>query len=53
AWPTQAPSYLTGCLEIERMRAQWTGDLRGFHDTLAGSGCLPLGLAGRALTGGS
>ncbi|MGH3963960.1 MAG: DUF885 domain-containing protein [Pseudonocardiaceae bacterium] len=53
AWPTQAPSYLTGCLEIERMRAQWSGDLRGFHDTLAGSGCLPLGLARRALAGGS
>ncbi|MGH4007241.1 MAG: DUF885 domain-containing protein, partial [Pseudonocardiaceae bacterium] len=53
AWPTQAPSYLTGCLEIEDMRAQWTGDLRGFHDTLGGSGCLPLGLARRALAGGS
>jgi uncharacterized protein (DUF885 family) len=53
AWPTQAPSYLTGCLEIERLRAQWPGDLRGFHDTLAGSGCLPLGLIRRALTGGS
>ncbi|HZA15966.1 MAG TPA: DUF885 domain-containing protein [Pseudonocardiaceae bacterium] len=53
AWPTQAPSYLTGCLEIEHMRAQWTGSLREFHDTLAGSGCLPLGLARRALASGS
>ncbi|MGH3853184.1 MAG: DUF885 domain-containing protein, partial [Pseudonocardiaceae bacterium] len=53
AWPTQAPSYLTGCLEIERLRAQWPGELRDFHDTLAGSGCLPLGLARRALAGGS
>jgi uncharacterized protein (DUF885 family) len=51
--PTEAPSYLTGCLEIERLRAQWPGDLRGFHDALAGSGCLPLGLTRRALTGGS
>lgn len=49
AWPTQAPSYLTGCLEIEQLRTQWDGDLRGFHDALAGSGCLPLGLARRAL----
>ncbi|MDQ3760141.1 MAG: DUF885 domain-containing protein [Actinomycetota bacterium] len=53
AWPTQAPSYLTGCLEIERLRVQWPGELRDFHDTLAGSGCLPLGLAKRALAGGS
>ncbi|MGH3821401.1 MAG: DUF885 domain-containing protein, partial [Pseudonocardiaceae bacterium] len=53
AWPTQAVSYLTGCLEIEQWRAHWSGELREFHDTLAGSGCLPLGLAKRALTSGS
>jgi uncharacterized protein (DUF885 family) len=53
AWPTQAPSYLTGCLEIEQLRAQWPGELRDFHDTLAGSGCLPLGLARRAIAGDS
>jgi uncharacterized protein (DUF885 family) len=53
AWPTQAPSYLTGCLEIEQMRGQWPGQLREFHDALAGSGCLPLGLARRALAGNS
>jgi uncharacterized protein (DUF885 family) len=53
AWPTQAPSYLTGCLEIEQLRAQWPGPLRDFHDRLAGSGCLPLGLARQALAGGS
>jgi len=51
AWPTQAPSYLTGSLEIERIRADYLaagrGDLRSFHDTLAGSGALPLGLARR------
>jgi uncharacterized protein (DUF885 family) len=53
AWPTQAPSYLTGCLEIEQLRAQWPGELRDFHDRLAGSGCLPLGLARRALAASS
>jgi len=51
AWPTQAPSDLTGCLEIEQVRREWTGGLREFHDTLAGSGSLPLGLARRAMAG--
>ena len=54
-WPTQAASYLTGSLEIERMRAQWLaegrGGLRDFHDRLAGSGGLPIALAERALFG--
>ncbi len=45
AWPTQAPSYLTGALEIGRMAAEWPGDLRSFHDRLAGSGGLPIGIA--------
>lgn len=53
AWPTQAASYLTGALEIDRMRQAWLaehrGSLREFHDRLAGSGMLPLGLAERAL----
>ncbi|HET8643750.1 MAG TPA: DUF885 domain-containing protein [Pseudonocardiaceae bacterium] len=53
SWPTQAPSYLTGSLQIERMCADYLaagrGDLRSFHDTLAGSGSLPLGLARRAV----
>ncbi|MEW9532218.1 DUF885 domain-containing protein [Microbispora sp. NPDC049125] len=49
AWPTQAPSYLTGALEIERIREEWTGDLRTFNDTIAGSGGLPLGLARKAV----
>ncbi|MDQ3826885.1 MAG: hypothetical protein M3319_00450 [Actinomycetota bacterium] len=35
------------------MRTQWPGELREFHNTLAGSGCLPLGLARRALAGSS
>jgi uncharacterized protein (DUF885 family) len=63
-WPTQASSYLTGCLEILRIRDRWldeagAGDtsprdvdvsyLRRFHDALASSGSLPLGLAERAV----
>jgi uncharacterized protein (DUF885 family) len=55
AWPTQAASYLTGSLEIERMRAKWLGEqhggLRDFHDRIAGSGALPIALAERALFG--
>lgn len=52
AWPTQAASYLTGSLEIERMRDRWLAEgrgLRDFHDRLAGSGALPIALAERAL----
>ncbi|MBV8932192.1 MAG: DUF885 domain-containing protein, partial [Kutzneria sp.] len=53
AWPTQAPSYLTGALEIERIRTDYLaaglGDLKSFHDTIAGSGALPLGLARRVV----
>jgi uncharacterized protein (DUF885 family) len=55
AWPTQAPSYLTGCLEIERIRTDYLdrglGTQREFHDTIAGSGSLPLGLARAAALG--
>jgi uncharacterized protein (DUF885 family) len=51
AWPTQAPSYLTGALEIERIRSDFNGDLRTFHDSIAGSGGLPLGLARKAVLG--
>ncbi|MGH3416402.1 MAG: DUF885 family protein, partial [Actinocrinis sp.] len=55
AWPTQAPSYLTGCLEIERIRDEYLaaglGSRREFHDTIAGSGSLPLGLARAAALG--
>jgi len=55
AWPTQAPSYLTGCLEIESIRdeylARGLGSRREFHDTIAGSGSLPLGLARAAALG--
>jgi uncharacterized protein (DUF885 family) len=49
AWPTQAAAYLTGCLEILRIRdrylAETGGSLRDFHNTLAGSGSLPIALA--------
>jgi uncharacterized protein (DUF885 family) len=63
-WPTQASSYLTGCLEILDIRhrylaARGFGDLspadvpvevlRDFHDTITSSGSLPLGLADRAV----
>jgi uncharacterized protein (DUF885 family) len=52
AWPTQAASYLTGCLEIERIRSRWLaedrGDLRSFHDRIAATGGLPIALAERA-----
>ena len=57
AMPTQAPSYLTGALEIESIRADYLlagrGSLREFHDTIAGSGALPLGLARRVALGGT
>jgi uncharacterized protein (DUF885 family) len=52
ALPTQAASYLTGAIEIGRMREEWMargGGLREFHDRLAGSGMLPLGLAERVV----
>jgi uncharacterized protein (DUF885 family) len=59
AWPTQASSYLTGCLEIVRIRERFlsargasltdTDDLRDFHDALCASGVLPIALAERAV----
>jgi uncharacterized protein (DUF885 family) len=63
-WPTQASSYLTGCLEILEIRRRYLdargfagvepGDVpvdvvRDFHDTIAAAGSLPLGLADRAV----
>jgi uncharacterized protein (DUF885 family) len=67
AWPTQASSYLTGCLEILRIRRRYLDArglsgvapskapmdvLRDFHDTICGSGRLPIGLAERAVMAG-
>jgi uncharacterized protein (DUF885 family) len=53
SYPTQASSYLTGALEIERMAREWTGSGQGtlaaFHDALTRSGKLPLGVAARAI----
>ena len=63
-WPTQASSYLTGCLEILAIRDRYLAArgfatvsprdvpvdvLRQFHDAIASSGALPLGLAERAV----
>ena len=63
-WPTQASSYLTGCLEILEIRRRYLDArgfagvapadvpvevLRDFHDTIAAAGSLPLGLADRAV----
>jgi uncharacterized protein (DUF885 family) len=63
-WPTQASSYLTGCLEILAMRERYLAArghggvtargvpvevLRDFHDAITSSGSLPLGLAERAV----
>ncbi len=59
SWPTQAAAYLTGCLEILRIRERFLREkglsgvdgLRTFHDTLARSGGLPMALAERAALG--
>jgi uncharacterized protein (DUF885 family) len=59
SWPTQASAYLTGCLEIVRIRDRFlsarnastsdTPQLRAFHDALVSSGDLPIALAERAV----
>ncbi|HEX6139969.1 MAG TPA: DUF885 domain-containing protein [Candidatus Limnocylindria bacterium] len=59
SWPTQASSYLTGCLEILRIRDRYlsarrtdasdVAALRDFHDTITRSGTLPIALAERAV----
>ena len=59
SWPTQASSYLTGCLEILRIRDRYMATrgtdasdvaaLRDFHDAITGSGTLPIALAERAV----
>jgi uncharacterized protein (DUF885 family) len=55
SWPTQASSYLTGALEIDRIRARYLaedrGGLRSFNDAIAGSGMLPIALAELAVMG--
>ena len=59
SWPTQASSYLTGCLEILRIRDRYlsargtdatdVAALRDFHDAITSSGTLPIALAERAV----
>lgn len=55
AWPTQAPSYLTGALELERMWDRWAaegrGGLRDFHDAVAADRGLPPALTELAVFG--
>jgi uncharacterized protein (DUF885 family) len=66
-WPTQASAYLTGCIEILRIRdryfkARGAGSVpakdvdvtivREFHDRIATSGRMPIGLAERAVMAG-
>jgi uncharacterized protein (DUF885 family) len=50
--PTQASAYLTGCLEILRIRDRFMqergGSLRDFHDRIGHSGGLPIALAEQA-----
>ncbi len=47
-WPGQALSYMIGRLEIQRLRSEAEAvmgdrfDIKGFHDTVIGSGMLPL-----------
>jgi uncharacterized protein (DUF885 family) len=55
ATPGQALAYMVGRLEIQRIRAaaeQALGprfDIRGFHDTVLGSGALPLTVLGEVV----
>jgi uncharacterized protein (DUF885 family) len=53
AWPTQASAYLTGYLEILRIRERYLqakkGSLREFHNMVAASGGLPIALAEQAV----
>jgi uncharacterized protein (DUF885 family) len=54
-WPGQALTYMIGCREIERLRAELTArdgsrfDLRGFHDQVLAHGSLPLATLSREL----
>ncbi len=54
-WPGQALTYMIGCREIERLRAEIAArdgsrfDLREFHDQVLGHGSLPLATLAREL----
>jgi uncharacterized protein (DUF885 family) len=55
AWPGQALTYMIGCREIERLRAELAArdgsrfDLREFHDQVLAHGSLPLATLSREL----
>jgi uncharacterized protein (DUF885 family) len=55
SWPGQALTYMTGQLEIQRLRAELAArdgtafDLRAFHDAVLGHGSLPLATLTREL----
>jgi len=55
AWPGQALTYMIGCREIERLRAEIATrdgtrfDLREFHDQVLGHGSLPLATLSKEL----
>ena len=55
SWPGQALTYMTGQLEIRRLRAELAArdgsafDLRAFHDAVLGHGSLPLATLTREL----
>jgi uncharacterized protein (DUF885 family) len=56
SFPGQAVSYMIGRIEIQRMRAEAEAalgddvDIKGFHDTVLGSGCVPLPTLARLVT---
>ena len=55
AWPGQALTYMIGCREIVRLRAEIAArdgsafDLKAFHDAILGHGSLPLATLSREL----
>jgi uncharacterized protein (DUF885 family) len=56
SFPGQAVSYMIGRLEIQRIRAEAEAamgdrfDIKGFHDVVLGSGCIPLPSLARLAT---
>lgn len=54
-WPTQAPSYIVGWLEIERVKSELQGELgprldeKQFVERVLDQGALPLALLGRSV----
>ena len=56
SFPGQAVSYMIGRLEIQRIRTEAEAtmgddfDIKGFHDVVLGSGCIPLPTLARLVT---